>query len=71
MRLLFDEKSGFLKTITRKNQKKELLKPLQCNIKFAAYRSAQFHSGAYLFKTDPEQSEAEKEVLEGYHYIIS
>ncbi|XP_033166690.1 alpha-mannosidase 2 isoform X1 [Drosophila mauritiana] len=66
MRLLFDEKSGFLKTITRKNQKKELLKPLQCNIKFAAYRSAQFHSGAYLFKTDPEQSEAEKEVLEGY-----
>ncbi|KAH8347341.1 hypothetical protein KR059_009410 [Drosophila kikkawai] len=66
MRLLFDEKSGFLKTITRKNQKKELLKPMQCNIKFAAYRSAQFHSGAYLFKTDPEQSEAEKEVLEGY-----
>ncbi|KAH8382885.1 hypothetical protein KR009_005713 [Drosophila setifemur] len=65
MRLLFDEKSGFLKTITRKNQKKELLKPMQCNIKFAAYRSAQFHSGAYLFKTDPEQSEAEKEVLEG------
>lgn len=64
MRLLFDEKSGFLKSITRKNQKKELLKPLQCNIKFAAYRSAQFHSGAYLFKTDPEQSEAEKEVLE-------
>ncbi|XP_002074126.2 alpha-mannosidase 2 isoform X1 [Drosophila willistoni] len=66
MRLLFDEKSGFLKTITRKNQKKQLLKPLQCNIKFAAYRSAQFHSGAYLFKTDPEQSEAEKDVLEQY-----
>ncbi|KAH8271339.1 hypothetical protein KR018_007297 [Drosophila ironensis] len=74
MRLLFDEKSGFLKTITRKNQKKELLKPLQCNIKFAAYRSAQFHSGAYLFKTDPEQSEAEKEVLEdgaGMRLIIT
>ncbi|XP_015037820.2 alpha-mannosidase 2x isoform X2 [Drosophila pseudoobscura] len=66
MRLLFDEKSGFLKTVTRKNQRKELMKPMQCNIKFAAYRSAQFHSGAYLFKTDPEQSEAEKDVLEGY-----
>ncbi|EDW14126.2 uncharacterized protein Dmoj_GI23509 [Drosophila mojavensis] len=70
MRLLFDEKSGFLKTITRKNkQQQQLLHPMQCAIKFAAYRSAQFHSGAYLFKTDPEQSEAEKDVLEQYEDV--
>uniref|UniRef100_A0A1I8QCR4 Alpha-mannosidase n=1 Tax=Stomoxys calcitrans TaxID=35570 RepID=A0A1I8QCR4_STOCA len=66
MRLLFDEKTGFLKTITRKGINQQLLNPMQCAIKFAAYRSAQFHSGAYLFKTDPEQSEAEKDVLEQY-----
>lgn len=69
MRLLFDEKSGFLKTITRKNKKQQLLQPMQCAIKFAAYRSAQFHSGAYLFKTDPEQSEAERDVLEQYEDV--
>ncbi|XP_037942924.1 alpha-mannosidase 2x-like [Teleopsis dalmanni] len=61
MRLLFDEKTGFLKTVTRKNKDQKLLQPMQCAIKFAAYRSAQFHSGAYLFKTDPEQSEREKD----------
>lgn len=66
MRLLFDEKNGFMKTITRKGPNQQLLNPMQCAIKFAAYRSAQFHSGAYLFKTDPEQSEAEKDVLEQY-----
>lgn len=69
MRLLFDEKSGFLKTITRKNKQQQLLHPMQCAIKFAAYRSAQFHSGAYLFKTDPEQSEAEKDVLDQYEDV--
>ncbi|EDV93410.1 alpha-mannosidase 2 [Drosophila grimshawi] len=69
MRLLFDEKSGFLKTITRKNKQQKLLQPMQCAIKFAAYRSAQFHSGAYLFKTDPEQSEAERDVLEQYEDV--
>lgn len=62
MRLLFDEQSGFLKTIRRKN----MGKPIQCAIKFAAYRSAQFHSGAYLFKTDPEHRDAEKDVLDQY-----
>lgn len=68
MRLLFDEKSGFLTSLTRKDsmQKSSTAKPMQCAIKFAAYRSAQFHSGAYLFKTDPEQSETEKNVLEQY-----
>lgn len=65
MRLLFDEQSGFLKTVTKKN----VGKPIQCAIKFAAYRSAQFHSGAYLFKTDPEHREAEKDVLEQYSEV--
>lgn len=65
MRLLFDEKTGFLKTITKKN----VGKAIQCAIKFAAYKSAQFHSGAYLFKTDPEQHDAEKDVLEQYEDI--
>lgn len=62
MRLLFDEQSGFLKTITKKN----MGKPIQCAIKFAAYRSAQFHSGAYLFKTDPEHLDTERNVFEQY-----
>ncbi|XP_055588415.1 alpha-mannosidase 2 [Uranotaenia lowii] len=63
MRLLFDEQSGFLKSVTKKNMGKQI----QCAIKFAAYKSAQFHSGAYLFKTDPEQRNSEKEVLEQYN----
>uniref|UniRef100_A0A182IYJ7 Alpha-mannosidase n=1 Tax=Anopheles atroparvus TaxID=41427 RepID=A0A182IYJ7_ANOAO len=62
MRLLFDEQSGFLKSVTKKNMGKQI----QCAIKFAAYKSAQFHSGAYLFKTDPEQRNSEKDVLEQY-----
>lgn len=62
MRLLFDEQSGFLKTVTKKN----VGKAIQCAVKFAAYRSAQFHSGAYLFKTDPEHRDVEKDVLEQY-----
>ncbi|XP_067638847.1 alpha-mannosidase 2 [Eurosta solidaginis] len=69
MLLLFDQKSGFLKTITRKQRNEQALKPMQCAIKFAAYRSAQFHSGAYLFKTDPEQNEAEKDVLDQYEDV--
>lgn len=63
MRLLFDEKTGFLKTVT----KKQMGKPQQCAIRFGAYRSAQYHSGAYLFKPDTEhESEPEKDVLEQY-----
>ncbi|XP_055908577.1 alpha-mannosidase 2 [Eupeodes corollae] len=65
MRLLFNEKSGFLKTVTKKKSGRAM----QCAVKFAAYRSAQFHSGAYLFKTDPEQNEAEKDVLEQYEDV--
>lgn len=62
MRLLFDGVSGFLKTITPKLHRKAV----QCAIKFAAYRSAQFHSGAYLFKPDREEKDSEKDVLEQY-----
>jgi alpha-mannosidase len=63
MRLLFDGESGFLKSMTKKNWGKAI----QLAIKFGAYKSAQFHSGAYLFR--PESSDprnAEKDVFESY-----
>lgn len=63
MRLLFDGLSGFLKSITPKFHRKVV----QCAVKFAAYRSAQFHSGAYLFKPDREEKDSEKDVLEQYN----
>lgn len=63
VRLLFDERTGFLKTVT----KKDMGRPIQCAIKFGAYRSAQYHSGAYLFKPDVEHElSPEKDVLEEY-----
>lgn len=62
MRILFDEQSGFMKSITKKG----VGKSMQCAIKFAAYRSAQFHSGAYLFRPDPDSQSPFKEVLEQY-----
>lgn len=63
MRLLFDGESGFLKSMTKKN----FGKSIQLGIKFGAYKSAQFHSGAYLFR--PESNDprnAEKDVFENY-----
>lgn len=63
MRLLFDGVTGFLKTITPKAHRKTV----QCALQFAAYRSAQFHSGAYLFKPDREDKDGEKDVLEQYN----
>jgi alpha-mannosidase len=63
MKLLFDGDTGFLKSMTRRN----FGRPIQMGIKFGAYKSAQFHSGAYLFR--PESSDprsAEKDVFEGY-----
>lgn len=63
MKLLFDGDSGFLKSMTRKNWGR----PVQMEIKFGAYKSAQFHSGAYLFR--PESNDprsAEKDVFENY-----
>lgn len=63
MKLLFDGDSGFLKSMTRKNWGR----PIQMGIKFSAYKSAQFHSGAYLFRpesNDPRSSE--RDVFENY-----
>lgn len=63
MRLLFDGDTGFLRSMTKKNWGK----PIQLGIKFGAYKSAQFHSGAYLFR--PESNDprnAEKDVFESY-----
>ncbi|XP_063229652.1 alpha-mannosidase 2-like [Bacillus rossius redtenbacheri] len=69
MKLLFDGHSGFLKTVTRKSTGRTT----QCGLQFAAYPSAQFHSGAYLFMPDPNAREAEREVLSddpnGYHSL--
>lgn len=62
MRLLFDGTTGFMRTITPKHRGKSL----QCALTFAAYRSAQFHSGAYLFKPDREEQDIEKDVLSQY-----
>lgn len=63
MKLRFDGDTGFLKTISKRNHGKSI----QLGIKFGAYKSAQFHSGAYLFR--PESNDprnAEKDVFENY-----
>lgn len=63
MKLLFDGDTGFLKSMTKKN----MGRLIQMGIKFGAYKSAQFHSGAYLFR--PESSDprsAEKDIFENY-----
>ncbi|XP_066601390.1 alpha-mannosidase 2-like isoform X2 [Prorops nasuta] len=62
MKLLIDGQSGFLKRITKKSSGRTT----QCSIRFAAYSSAQFHSGAYLFMPDPNLRDVEKEILEAY-----
>ncbi|XP_014227200.1 alpha-mannosidase 2 [Trichogramma pretiosum] len=72
MKLLFDGQTGFLKRVTKKPSGKII----QCNIQFAAYPSAQFHSGAYLFMPDPNLRDSDKDVLEAYTphqkiYIVS
>ncbi|PBC30128.1 Alpha-mannosidase [Apis cerana cerana] len=72
MKLLFDGQTGFLKRVT----KKATGKIMQCAIQFAAYPSAQFHSGAYLFMPDPNLRDIDKDVLEAYTphqkiYIVS
>lgn len=59
LRALFDGKSGFLKSITKKDTEKRTF----CEMTIAAYQSAQFHSGAYLFMPDPNSREMEREVL--------
>lgn len=59
MKLLFDGRSGFLKAVTRKATGRTT----QCGLQFAAYPSAQFHSGAYLFMPDPNSREVERDIL--------
>ncbi|XKL67754.1 hypothetical protein PGB90_003245 [Kerria lacca] len=59
IRVLFDGKTGFLKSITKKNTEKRTF----CEMTVAAYQSAQFHSGAYLFMPDLNSREMEREVL--------
>nr|CAI5837109.1 unnamed protein product [Callosobruchus analis] len=61
-KILFNGNTGFMKTITRKHNPKIM----QCGIQFGAYRSAQFHSGAYLFMPDPNERDYEKDVLQQY-----
>jgi alpha-mannosidase len=60
LKLLFDGRTGFLKAITRKTTGRTT----QCALQIAAYPSAQFHSGAYLFMPDPNSREPEKEILQ-------
>ena len=72
MKLVFDGQTGFLKRVTKKSTGKIM----QCAIQFAAYPSAQFHSGAYLFMPDPNLRDVDKDVLEAYTphqkiYIVS
>lgn len=60
MKLLIDGRSGFLKAVTKKSTGVVT----QCGLQFAAYPSAQFHSGAYLFMPDPHSRDPEHEVLD-------
>ncbi|XP_050294969.1 alpha-mannosidase 2 isoform X2 [Anthonomus grandis grandis] len=62
LKLLFSGTTGFMKSLIRKHRPKIM----QCKIQFAAYRSAQFHSGAYLFMPDPNERDYEKDVLAQY-----
>ncbi|XP_046669848.1 alpha-mannosidase 2 [Homalodisca vitripennis] len=62
LKLLLDGRSGFLKAITKKSTNHTT----QSGLTFSAYPSAQFHSGAYLFKPDPNLQETEKEILDDY-----
>ncbi|CAG9768680.1 unnamed protein product [Ceutorhynchus assimilis] len=67
MKILFSGTTGFMKSVTRKHKPKIM----QCKIQFAAYRSAQFHSGAYLFMPDPNERDYEKDVLAQYKEQMS
>ncbi|XP_066258690.1 alpha-mannosidase 2 [Euwallacea similis] len=67
MKLLFSGTTGFMKSVMRKHSPKVM----QCKIQFAAYRSAQFHSGAYLFMPDPNERDYEKDVLAQYKEQMS
>ena len=59
LKLLFDGSSGMLRSVTDR----ETGRVSQTALKYAAYPSAQFKSGAYLFKPDPNAREPEEDVL--------
>nr|XP_027220189.1 alpha-mannosidase 2x-like [Penaeus vannamei] len=61
LKLLFDGTTGMLRSITNKASGRVT----QTAIRYAAYPSAQFKSGAYLFKPDPNAREPEEDVLAG------
>lgn len=62
LRAVFDGKTGLLKTIVDKSTGRAE----HVHVDFAAYQSAQFHSGAYLFMPDPNMGDTEKRVLDDY-----
>lgn len=62
LKIVFNGNTGFMKNVRRKANPKIM----QCGIQFAAYHSAQFHSGAYLFMPDPNEREYEKDVVQQY-----
>lgn len=62
LQVLFDGKTGLMSSIVDKSTGVSQ----HVDINFAAYQSAQFHSGAYLFMPDPNLREAEKRVLDDY-----
>ncbi|XP_046396259.1 alpha-mannosidase 2 [Ischnura elegans] len=60
LRLLVDGRTGLLRSITRKAAGINA----RVALSFAAYPSAQFHSGAYLFMPDPNARDPERQVLD-------
>lgn len=62
VQVLFDGKTGLLSSIVDKST--GVLQHVDIN--FAAYQSAQYNSGAYLFMLDPNLRETEKKVLDDY-----
>lgn len=60
--VLFEGKTGLMSSIVDKSTGTSH----HVDIDFAAYQSAQFHSGAYLFMPDPNLRETEKKVLDDY-----
>ncbi|KAL1460012.1 hypothetical protein WDU94_011953 [Cyamophila willieti] len=60
LKLLIDGNSGLLRSITQKKTNKVT----HCGLQFAAYTSAQFHSGAYLFMPEPNSRDSEREILD-------
>lgn len=62
LQVLFDGKTGLMSSIVDKSTGISQ----HIDINFAAYQSAQFHSGAYLFMPDPNLRETEKIVLDDY-----